>query len=715
MNKIILVVMFLSINIFSKENNPLPIYTFTDEPVSISVLATKKKVDAVISAITTDGIKKAQECSLDVNDNKVSIKAIAEGINILKIGDEEYRFTAINPPKKTDNSNVLKSLPFKGKKLLSGERFTIVAMGDSVTATGDYETILKMMLERATGNKNIIILDKSYPGRSIDAAVRFYDKDVIPNNPDLGLIMYGLNDQACRCPLDGYLEQCEFLVQRLKTDFQADSILMEPTPHINIFKNSKGAISTPPEYAFRTIGFATALSSVAEKYNIPVAKTFNALWIPGKDISDSAKKMMVFYPPHFRKQTESMLEHDLKGDTIHPNVLGHLMMAKAVFNVICGTASKSSDLTITGISKWNNEKPITQIMVKNSTKELRKGRIQVYSRLECGTPKLAGNGKYKLKSGETKTFDIEWPEVKTTEDFFEFPAVDSLAPGNPIISVADFSNEKTEIYGVPAPFDQVQFVRGRQVVTGNDVNIKMTDDSTLQVKIPKDSQVGRIPIMKQLKNGIATAELAYVKFAQAKEGKAVLDGKLNEWTNHHWSVIGEKCQARWVEGPQDLRQSIDECYISWTVKAAQDGFFIACKVKGDIEKDNFTIFFDTRNPERLGTAGKYYWLSGKLEDDNKIILKSGETSPKGVKLDGKWRKNSDFYTLEMYIPYALIELSGWPEHKDLGLSFWWTHNNESGKTQLQWSEDGHPWNSRWYGVVRLTEDTNNLPFVVRVK
>ncbi|HUU69528.1 MAG TPA: hypothetical protein VM186_08385, partial [Planctomycetota bacterium] len=73
--------------------------------------------------------------------------------------------------------------------------------------------------------------------------------------------------------------------------------------------------------------------------------------------------------------------------------------------------------------------------------------------------------------------------------------------------------------------------------------------------------------------------------------------------------------------------------------------------------------------------------------------------------------------IEMFVPYELMELTAWPASGDLGLSIWWTHTGPDGKvTQIMWSEDGHPWNTRWYGVVRLVNDAKaKLPYVVRVK
>ena len=43
-----------------------------------------------------------------------------------------------------------------------------------------------------------------------------------------------------------------------------------------------------------------------------------------------------------------------------------------------------------------------------------------------------------------------------------------------------------------------------------------------------------------------------------------------------------------------------------------------------------------------------------------------------------------------------------------------THNQVDEEQELQWSEDGHPWSTRWYGVVRR-DPAGPLPWVVHVR
>jgi len=64
----------------------------------------------------------------------------------------------------------------------------------------------------------------------------------------------------------------------------------------------------------------------------------------------------------------------------------------------------------------------------------------------------------------------------------------------------------------------------------------------------------------------------------------------------------------------------------------------------------------------------------------------------------------------------LMDVTEWPASGDLGFSLIWTHVHEDGRTTpIVWSENGHEWNTRWYGVLRKQEKPEPLPFRVRVE
>ncbi len=71
----------------------------------------------------------------------------------------------------------------------------------------------------------------------------------------------------------------------------------------------------------------------------------------------------------------------------------------------------------------------------------------------------------------------------------------------------------------------------------------------------------------------------------------------------------------------------------------------------------------------------------------------------------------------MFVPYTAMMAGAWPTSGDLGMSLCFAYTSPGGKTtRIQWSEDGHPWNTRWYGLVRLLKTPDEeLPYVIRVK
>jgi lysophospholipase L1-like esterase len=599
-------------------------------------------------------------------------------------------------------------------------------MGDSVTHTGDFETMLTRLLERATDNPNINFVDKSYGGRSVDAAVRHFTRDTSGIKPHLGLLMYGLNDQAGFVPLRAYLEQYEWIAKALDDRFQADTIFLQPTPHICIFDHGPDRKPYSPQTAFRTIGFAEAVKKLGDRLNVPTADTFDAIWGKGGDtVAHSVIAMWPVYPRSAGDQFSTMLESG-KGDTIHPNALGHLRIAKAVFDAISGKRNEKP-LRITGLSRWTEHAVVTRITATNSSTEERTGQLEAYpfSSAEIEAPNPV---RYELKPEESVSFEVAWPKVRRPEDLLLFPYCLYMSQNLNQLPVLDFTNETCTVYCARLPFEVPgDFVSERLAITGNSVNVKLkTSDGEkiVNVRIPEDSQVGRISLIRKLheeeKEGYAVAEVVYVQYGQALPGEAKVDGELDEWADHRWIPIGESCQARGRLGPEDHRESLQEAYIQAAFNKGENGFFIAFRGRGDLVGDNATLFFDPRPPAELGTVGTYYWLGFKLEPNGVVKLGKGETSTSAPGMTGRWQTTKEGLDAEIFVPYALMDVNVWPVSGDLGFSIVWNHKHKDGRiTRMTWSEDGHEWNPRWYGVLRLSPETNgpgdNLPYMVRIK
>lgn len=700
------------------------VFTDTQAEVAVNAGAGTNDVRYSIKTITPSGWGPETAGTATIKEGKIGITPLAEAIHILRLElpqPVELRFLAMSPPPELDETLLSARLPLSAAALLGGKPFRILATGDSVTWSGDYLGMFAAMLGRASGNKGVTNVNCSYPGRSVDASIRNFKADLAATKPNLVLLMYGLNDQGAGCPMDGFLEQYEWLAVHAKADLGADIVFMQPTPHIDIptvARNQSGGktdASNPPEFAFRTIGFAEALRPLASKLNVPLAETFSAIWrTGGPDIEASAKAMWPVYPQEFSRQYSSILESGGQGDTIHPNALGHLLMAKAIYDAVARPPAKK-DLDISGLSRWTKRGIESRVQIKNISTAPVSGKLSVYSRFECGPVALDGSGDFSLGQEESATFVVTWPEVKEPRDLLRFPAIASLAPGNPILSATILSAGRTRVLGIPCPFETATFARGRRVVEKPEADVALGKEN-VHVGFPKDSEGGRIPLLQEVPGGWAVAELAYCRYARALKGELPLDGDEAKWKGSSWASIGEPFQCRWTGGQDDKRKTPEECFLKWSCAAGKNGFTIAIMAAGSVGSDSFTFFFDPRAPELLGTPGPYYWASGNLAKDGDLKMGKGETSKSAEGLRGAWRAKENGAFLEIFIPYELMDRTAWPESGDLGISIWWGHNGPLGRTHLQWSEDGHPWNTRWYGVVRLAASPDQpMPWVVRVK
>ncbi|MBA3685111.1 MAG: hypothetical protein H0W72_07705 [Planctomycetes bacterium] len=700
-------------------------YVFTDESAAMQVDGPDREVEFRITTIIARGDGPSRHGKTQVRAGRIDLPVLAEGIHRVAIdGGAERRFLGMSPPAALDAAAVRRALPRSGELLLSGKPFTLLSLGDSVTNTGDYEGMLARLLTRAIPGASIRCVDRSYPGRSVDASVREFVNDGPPNHPNLGVIMYGLNDQICNVPLDAYLEQYRWLIQHLASECGADAIVLTPTPHIEIPQDRAAALpdANPPWFPIRTIGYGTALRPLAAELKVPLADGFAAIWGDGGPTFEAASRALwPLFPPGYDRQMESLTETNGNGDTIHPNALGHLRLAQAVFAAIAGV-DPIEDLEVEGSSAWDGDGAVTTVRLRNPGGQRLSGKLRAYPAQDAEITQ-DGDGAYDLAPGAEATITLRWPQARKPEDLLRHPMRRDLSHGNPLISVVDVRGERSRVRAVPAPFTaQARWQRQRLVVTGTSATARLqraggVDEIT--VPLPEGSAVGRIPLLRKVEgaegSGWAVGELAYARFAEARSGEATIDGDLKEWANRkRWSPLGEPVQARWTRGAEDHRASPDDCSLTWTCLAGPQALDIALRARGTVAADSFTIFLDPRAPDELGSAGRYYWVGGKLAADGRVEVGRGETSKTGDP-SGAWRREGDLTTIELRIPYAVMGASAWPAAGDLGLSLHWTHAGTTPPTMLQWFEDGHPWNPRWYGVVRLARDDAPLPFVVRVE
>ncbi len=633
-------------------------------------------------------------------------------------GSDGQSALLIPEPEALPPESLRETLPRTGAKLLSKEPYTILAIGDSVTATGPFPEILSMLLGRATGNQAIQVRRAAYPGRSVDAAIRRWDSDAGPVKGDLALIMFGLNDQGAGAPVEAYLEQVRWLVDELHAQ-GADVVLLEPTPHINITRLPGVSGESPADAAiFRTIDFGGALHVLGRELNAPVARTFDALWGGGADdLQATARQMWPLFPKHYSQTFSSLTETGGKGDTIHPNALGHLKMAQAVLAALAGQ-NVPNTLTATGATRWSDGKLVTSVTIQNQSDRERVGRVDLYPVHEDDT---RATTTYALAAGSSQTIDMIWPNVSRAEDLLVAPLSKVFAGPGPFVQMVDYHDGGSRVSAVRAlMIPEVHWIRERTVVAGGtavarfSVNGEVTE---VQVPLSEGSDVGRVALNKSANSINAAAELAYVRAGVAKSGEVVADGNLDEWADARWMPVGEPVQARWTAGPADYRPTPETCYLHWAFKAGAEGVWVAFRGTGNFSKDRFTLYFDPREPRLLGTAGPYFWVSGAFKSDEKLSLQAGDSSPSSARgLTGALKRSEDGTEGqgEFFVPYETLNISSWPASGDLGVSIVWEHGGADGRsTRLMWSENGHPWNTLWFGFVRR-DPVGPPPWIVHV-
>ncbi len=664
-----------------------------------------------VSVLTRDGWSASQQQSLQADHNGVvSFTPLTEGLyaitSTINGKAVTVKMLAVNAPAKVSADAVLKTLPNHGKDLLAGIPITILAMGDSVTATGIYHKLLVMMLREATGNDQITLHVKAHSGKSVDATVRTFDTDIKPLKPNIGLLMYGLNDQGAGGAMDVYLQQTQWICEQLQSAFKTDMILLEPTPHIDT-----------EQTAFRTIAYAQALRNLGENLSLPVAPTFDAIWGEGgSTLSQSMQRLWALYPPHYSKTWQSLLETQGKGDTIHPNILGHLAMAKAVFNTIIGQPRQQKALQIKAQNAWTDAGMVTKLQLTNTSNTHRIGYLDVFSADDFAQP-LTSQLAYSLAPQASEQLSVTWPTLKYPTDLLNLAASAFITHDQPFLAIADYANNQLAIQAVQTQrAGQLHYPPQRIVTDSATFHIQLRDGNTRVIQsidLPENQPVGVMPLVTSHQNQTATATLSFTQLAQAIIGKAKIDGELDEWQEHTFNPLGQPSQACWVRGPADLRESIDACNPSFAFKSDDEGLYMAIKVTGQIDNDRLTVFFDPRPAEQLGQPGGYYWINAGFKN-GKFTASRGETSPH-IRIESAIKKDGDLTTIEMFIPYATFKHTSWPTSEDMGLSIWWQHKNEQGTTHLQWSDRGHPWNAMHYGVLRrVSSPSESLPLLVQI-
>lgn len=160
------------------------------------------------------------------------------------------------------------------------------------------------------------------------SGVERFERDVIQHEPDLVILAFGLNDLRCGTPVDTFLKELDSIVMNIQKKLQA-LIVVVNTYFITGYK------AYPVAWDHADIDIAKMYNSHMQKY---------------------AEENGLLYADIFSAQGEA--DWVVDRDMIHPNNLGHLLIANKIFETIatnCSCLSIKPYKESEGYRGWGDE------------------------------------------------------------------------------------------------------------------------------------------------------------------------------------------------------------------------------------------------------------------------------------------------------------------------------------------------------------------------
>jgi lysophospholipase L1-like esterase len=702
-------------------------FVFTDESATLRLPGAEGPLPAGIILVTPDGLSPARACSLDFRGGVATLSPLGEGIHIVRLGDDagaELRFLAMEPPAPPVPGLVEQRLPRTGRKLAAGEPFMLLAMGDSVTETGEFHELLALLLQRAFGNPHVSAVKRGKAGRSIDATLRHFDVDTEELHPDLGLLQYGLNDQGARMPLPDFLATQEAIVETMAQRFGADTVTIASTPQLG------GYWPERPDTAFRTRSWGVAQARVARERGRVHVDGFDALWpAHAEGLHQAEQALAPLYPRAYFDRFSSLLETAGRGDGTHPNALGHLLLAKAVYAALCLPEPASDALEIVAESAWTPSGLETALTFRNAPDGPFAGDISVFAPEDAAFDVPGGNPfELSLAPGGTATMRLRWRGTEAPDGgLFESPLRRSLRDNEPVVIVGVRRNGAFRTRAVAAPVAKsFAFRAERREVPPGTASVRLSSlDSTVEppdVVLPADPEdVFRLRVSCVTGKGgpRGAADVVGYRPATAIPAETTPDADLSEWAGQRFIPLGLPCQARQIRGPEDRRLQPEQLFPRLAFASGADALHVAMRATGAQTNDWMTLFFDPRDPAAFCTPGPYFWASVFLRENGEVEVSRGETSPSGPGTTGRWRAAPDgSVEAEWDVPWDWMGLDGFPASGRLGFSAIYRQAAPP-HTRLTWVESYFEWTPLRYGELRLFPDaaaeSAPLPLLLRVE
>jgi acyl-CoA thioesterase I len=126
-------------------------------------------------------------------------------------------------------------------RMAAGDSVVIVCYGNSITFGGGtaYPAVWQDLLRQQYSNNNIVVVNEGHGGWTAEMAAGGMDSLVLPHQPDLVTLIFGINDLYQEKGIENYETNLNDMALRLKSA-SIPLIIMTPTPLNN--RNNKKLI-----------------------------------------------------------------------------------------------------------------------------------------------------------------------------------------------------------------------------------------------------------------------------------------------------------------------------------------------------------------------------------------------------------------------------------------------------------------------------------------
>ncbi len=206
------------------------------------------------------------------------------------------------------------------------DKDVIVCYGDSITEQHLYSAFLEDYLLIRYPDKQLTVWNFGWGGdTALDASQR-YSRDVVPVQPTLVLIAFGMNDGGYRAPDEAlkasYLANQRRLIETVRAG-EARAVLLTSTPVDAARRDAADVYNSTLE------NLANGLTGLGKELGVPTIDEFHPVSASLKTAKEWNKDYTFMY------------------DSVHPNTAGHLVMAYQVIKQLPDPAPTGS-ITITG-------------------------------------------------------------------------------------------------------------------------------------------------------------------------------------------------------------------------------------------------------------------------------------------------------------------------------------------------------------------------------